>query len=102
VIDCDGSGPPAKKPQSSSVPGSIPGKISAPVRGLIAGLMTFLAASTCGAVRHASPSPFLHSSTVGSKWQRVGSSIRPSFSPSIASQALSTAWWIIGYLVSGM
>ena len=39
---------------------------------------------------------------VKSNEHRAGSSITPSFTPSNASHAFSTAVWIIGYLLGGM
>lgn len=44
----------------------------------------------------------LQVSTAGSKWQKRGSEINPSFTPSIVSQAAITAFWMRARLVIGI
>src|SRR5689334_16699380 len=72
-----GAGP-ADCAHNSSLPGNSGPKISFFVRGFAAGVYSLRAASTCGRVKHAGPSAVLHSRTLGSNLQRVGSSSTPS------------------------
>ena len=58
--------------------------------------------STCGGVRHETSSAPVHWSTLGSNLQASGFSSTPSFTPSRASQAFSTASWTAGYFAAGM
>src|SRR4029453_9247084 len=83
---------PASVAQPSSEPGcSNAGKTTAPVFGCLTGSIRARAVSTCADVRQDGLSASLHSSTFGSKWQRVGSSSTPSLTASCASHACSTA-----------
>src|SRR6188474_484318 len=97
-----GSGPCACSPQASSVPGVSGADIAFPVRELRGGEYIFFTAVTCAGVRHDGPSPPLQSSTAGSKEQRSGSLIRPSLSPSSASQESRAPLCTSGYLAGGM
>src|SRR5579864_5179353 len=85
-----GAGP-ADCAHNSSLPGNSGPKISFLVRGFVAGEYNLRAAATCAGVRHDGPSAVLHSRTLGSNLQRVGSSSTPSSTPSRRSQAASTA-----------
>ena len=62
-----------------------------PVREFRDGERIFFTVSICGAVKQSELSRALAGDHLGSKWQRVGSLISPSFRPSAASQAFSTA-----------
>src|ERR1700757_3267006 len=74
----------------SSPPGSYPVQTISPLLVFTSEYSVFTVA-TCEAVRHWSLSAPLHRRVSGSKWHLLGSPIRPSFTPSRASQAASTA-----------
>src|SRR5437870_3422323 len=76
--------------QPVSLPGSLPGNTSSPLLVLAGAYMRFTA-SSCGAVRQLSASPALHNNVEGSNLHWRGSFRRPSFTPSLASQAAITA-----------
>src|SRR5262245_34108489 len=76
--------------QPVSLPGSLPGNTSSPALVLAGEYMRFTD-SSCADVRQVSASPALQSSVAGSNLQVRGSLSRPSFTPSLASQASVTA-----------
>jgi hypothetical protein len=85
---------PKKRVRSGSPPNSNP--LSA------LGDAIAFADSTCGFIRQSARSSPAQVSVAKSNAHRAGFSITPSFTPSAASQAFSTASWIIGYLLGGM
>ena len=74
-----------------------------PVRGCLVPAYIFVAAATCGAVRQLASSVAAgHATVAGSKAQRRGSSMSPSFSPSTASHAATADLVSSASLAGGM
>src|SRR5262245_40666252 len=61
-----------------------------------------VADSTCAEDKHVELSCAEHCRTFGSNAHAPGFSSTPSATPSLASHAARTAWWIIGYLDAGI
>src|SRR5947208_4570367 len=84
------AGWPRNAHQPVSLPGSLPGNTVSPLFVFVVAYAR-LTASSCGCVRQLGASTPLHSSAAGSNLHARGLLMRPSFTPSCASHALTAA-----------